>query len=360
MSHHFDTQFATGDPRLNVADAYLFDAAPDRTVMVMTCSTDAGLSAPAAFHPGALYEFRFDTTGNGCDDTGFQLRFTNPIERADQGPRQEFTVHYVIGADLDVDPAQHIAGKQLFSAKLNNPSRAGVIDGFAGLVGDMWAADPLAVSTMLNDFYLDRRFEETASANRRNLSARRNAMAIVLEVPNALIGDGQVTMWSSISLYGHSTKAQVSRFGLPLFTHIILSSWRQPLIERYNQVGPQHDTELFAEPVRHFVADFSALAGLGRISKPYAAGVAAKLIPTVLPHTLGSPAMFTTETINGHPLRADAFDVMVSLAAGRSLRGGVAPDTSRLLDVFPYYSPPYTAAEQRGLLPMPRHGAAAL
>ena len=42
MSHHFDTRLATRDPRLNVADAYLFDAAPDRTVMVMTCSADAG------------------------------------------------------------------------------------------------------------------------------------------------------------------------------------------------------------------------------------------------------------------------------------------------------------------------------
>ena len=68
--------------------------------------------------------------------------------------------------------------------------------------------------------------------------------------------------------------------------------------------------------------------------------------------------MFTTETINGRPLRADAFDVMVSLAAGRPLRCGVAPDTSRLLDVFPYCGPPHTPAEQRGLLPRPSHGAA--
>ena len=350
MSHQFDTQLATRDPRLNVADAYLFDATPDRTVMVMTCCADTALSAPTAFHPAALYEFRFDTTGNGRDDTGFQLRFTEPTQSAEQGLRQEFTVHYVTGVDVDVDPAQHIAGKQLFSAELNNPSRVGAIDGFAGLVGDMWAADAFAVSTMLNAFYLDRRYEDAAYANRRNLFARRNAMAIVLEVPNALIGDGQVTMWSSISLYGHSIKVQISRFGIPLFTQLFLSSWRQPLIERYNQVGPQHDTEPFAEPVRHFVADFSALAGLGRISEPYAAGVAAKLIPTVLPYTLGSPAMFTTETINGRPLRADAFDVMVSLAAGRPLRCGVAPDTSQLLDVFPYCGPPYTAAEQRGVV----------
>ena len=49
---------------------------------------------------------------------------------------------------------------------------------------------------------------------------------------------------------------------------------------------------------------------------------------------------------------------MVSLAAGRSLGDGVAPDVSRLLDVFPYYGPPYTTVEQQDLLPMPRRGIA--
>ena len=72
--------------------------------MVMTCSADAGLSAPAAFHPAALYEFRFDTTGDGRDDTGFQLRFTDPIQFAEQGARQEFTVHYVTGATSPSTP----------------------------------------------------------------------------------------------------------------------------------------------------------------------------------------------------------------------------------------------------------------
>jgi hypothetical protein len=352
MSDHFDTRLASRDPRLNVADAYLFDAAPDRTAMVMTCSADAALSAPATFHPAALYEFRFDTTGNGRDDTGFQVRFTEPIERAEHGPRQEFTVHYATGVDL----AQRVAGKPVFSAELNTPRRVGVVDGFAGLVGDMWDADAFAVSMMLHAFYADRRFDETVYANRCNTFARRNVMAIVLEVPNALIGEGQVAMWCSISLYGHTVKAQVSRFGIPLFTKLFLSSWRQPLIERYNQVGPRRDIELFAEPVRRFVAEFSALAGLGRISEPYAAGVAAQLIPTVLPYTLGSAAMFTTETINGRPLGADAFDVMASLATGRSLGDGIAPDVSRLLDVFPYYGPPYATVEQRGPLPLPRLG----
>ena len=119
-------------------------------------------------------------------------------------------------------------------------------------------------------------------------------MAIVLEVPNALIGEGQVAMWSSISLYGHATKAQVCRFGIPLFTELFLSSWRQPLIERYHQVGPQRDIELFAEPVRRFVAEFSALAGLGRVSEPYAAGVATQLVRNVHTHPTLSEALQET------------------------------------------------------------------
>jgi hypothetical protein len=362
MSHHFDTRLANRDPRLNVADAYLFDAAPDRTVMVMTCCADAALSAPAAFHPAALYEFRFDTTGDGRDDTGFQIRFADPIGHPEHGPChgpcQEFTVHYVTGADLAVDPAERMAGKPVFSATLNTTRRVGAIDGFAGLVADMWAADAFAESRMLHAFYANRRFDETAYASRCNTFARRNVMAIVLEVPNALLGEGLIAMWSSISLYGHTVRAQVSRYGIPLFTELFLSSWRQPLIECYNQVGPERDVELFAEPVRSFVAEFSGVAGLGRIGEPYAAGVAAQLIPTVLPYTVGSAAVFTTDTINGRPLGADAFDVMASLAAGRSLGDGVAPDVSRLSDTFPYCGLPYTTVEQRGLLPMPRHGIA--
>ena len=358
MSHHFDTRLATRDPRLNIADAYLFDAAPDRTVMVMTCSGDAALSAPTAFHPAALYEFRFDTTGDGLDDTGFQVRFIDPVERAENGQRQEFTMHYVTDDDLAVDPAQRVAGKPMFSAELNSPGGSA-----RSTVSPVWSAT-CGPPTRSPCRPCSTRSTSTGASKKPHTRigvspfARRNVMAIVLEVPNALIGDGQVTMWSSISLYGHSVTAQVSRFGIPLFTQLFLSSWRQPLIERYNQVGPLRDFELFAEPVRRFVAEFSALAGLGRISEPYAAGIAAQLIPTVLSYTMGSAAMFTTETINGRPLGADAFDVMVSLAAGRSLGDGVAPDVSRLIDYFPYFGPPYSAVEQQGLLPMPRRGIA--
>jgi hypothetical protein len=352
MSHHFDTRRAARDPRLNIADVYLFDAAPDRTAMVMTCCTEGALSASAAFHPAALYEFRFDTTGNGRDDTAFQVRFTDPVDGSEHG-RQEFTVHFVTGADLAAEPAHHVTGKPVFSAELKTVRHVGTIDGFAGLVGDMWAADRSAVSAMLNAFYEERCFDDAAYGARCDHISRRNVMAIALEVPNALIGDGQVAMWSSISLCGRTVRAQVSRCGIPFFSQLFLSSWRQPLVDRYNQVGPLHDVKLFAGPVRRFVAEFSALAGLGRLSEPYAIGVAARLIPTALPYRLGTAATLTTEAINGRPLDTDAFGVMASLAAGRSL--GAASDVSRPLDVFPHVGPPYTAGQPTMCKEMEHH-----
>jgi hypothetical protein len=348
MSQRLDTRLAASDPRLNLADMYLFDAAQDRTAMVMTCHTDAASPVQSVFHPAALYEFRFDTTGKGRDDTAFQVRFTEPIAEDQGGKRQEFTVHYVTGHDLDIAPAHCVTGKPIYSSELNSPRRIGAVDGFAGLIGDMQAANAPAVSTMLHAFYVDRRFDEAAYANRFAKSAFRNVMAIILEVPNVLIGDGQVSMWSSISLCGRTVISQVSRCGIPLFSQLYLSPWRQPLVDRYHQVGPPHDVKLFAGPVRRFVAEFSALAGLGRLSESYAIGVTARLIPTALSYTMGSAATLTTETINGRPLGADASDVMVSLAAGRSLGDAVAPDVSRLLDVFPYCGPPYPTAEPAG------------
>ena len=49
MSHHFDTKFAKEDPSLNLGDLYLFQGAPDTTVMAMTINPDVVLSAQIPF-----------------------------------------------------------------------------------------------------------------------------------------------------------------------------------------------------------------------------------------------------------------------------------------------------------------------
>jgi uncharacterized membrane protein YkgB len=78
MSHHFDTKLAKEDPSLNVCDLYLFQGAPDTTVMAMTVNPDLVLSAPDTLHVEGLYAFRLDLNGDAREDVVFKFRFNEP------------------------------------------------------------------------------------------------------------------------------------------------------------------------------------------------------------------------------------------------------------------------------------------
>ena len=56
------------------------------------------------------------------------------------------------------------------------------------------------------------------------LSLEVTVSAIVLEVPNRPIGEGTVRAWATASLVGHAPEVQVSRWGLPMITHIQTSA----------------------------------------------------------------------------------------------------------------------------------------
>jgi hypothetical protein len=68
----------------------------------------------------------------------------------------------------------------------------------------------------LNAFYTDHRYHGDAFSHRQDYFAKRKIMALVLEVPSHLIGEGRVHGLATTSLYGHAPKMQVQRWGLPL------------------------------------------------------------------------------------------------------------------------------------------------
>jgi hypothetical protein len=60
----------------------------------------------------------------------------------------------------------------------------------------------------------------------------------VLEVPSELIGKGQINAWATISLLGHAPEVQVSRWGLPMVTHLFLDDPSdQEVKEQFNAAG---------------------------------------------------------------------------------------------------------------------------
>jgi hypothetical protein len=352
MSHHFDTQVAKDDSRLNILDLYIFEgAAPETTAMILTTNPDAGIFAPLTLHPEGLYAFRFDTNGDGNADIAFKFVFGEPryVSGDDSRHEQRFRVLRAVGGEL---PGH--AGELLVEGVVGET--AGTAEGIQAYVGraaELWAADAFGFFTVVNGMFADHRYPTTAFNRKSNLFAGRNNMATVLEVPNSLLGVDQVAAWATVSLFGHAPEVQVYRWGLPLFTHLYLSDPHTPeLSARFHQTVPSEDCQLFTTAVSEFVQTFAHLAG--QISDPagYASALVPRLVPAVLPYQIGSTAEFCRTRFNGRPLASDAFDVMLTVAAGTTISDGVAPDFSRIRTEFPYCGVPYDDTEQAGMRPL--------
>jgi hypothetical protein len=352
MSHHFDTAVARDDSRLNVLDMYLFQgSSPDTTAMILTTNPDAGIFAPLALHPEGLYAFRFDTGNDGCEDVAFKFLFDEPEHTDGDDTRhgQRFRVLHATGDGIPGDGGRLIATGTV-GEQTSTPEG---IKAYVGRAAELWAADAFGFFTIVNGLFAESRYATEAFENKNNLFQGRNNMATVLEVPNALLGDGTVHAWATASLYGHAPEAQVYRWGLPLFTHLFLSDPAAAgLTDRYHRSAPADDEALFSMAAHDFIVTFARIAGATDDPDGYASAVIDRLIPAVLPYRVGTAADFSSTEFNGRPLGCDAFDVMLSLASNTPVSDGVSPDVARIRPQFPYCGEPYDDAEQAGMRPL--------
>jgi Domain of unknown function (DUF4331) len=351
MSHHFDTTQAKDDPRLNCCDVYIFSGAPGATVMVMTANADAGISSPDAFHPEGLYALRFDTNGDAREEVVFKFRF-GEVEHVEGDEHKHVQSFQVIRADDG--ELKGLQGKVLAEGQTNQVISTELgIRAFAGIVPELWAADAFAFFTTLTNLFSENKFDASAFQHRENLFLRRNVMAIVLEVPNDLIGAGKVGVWATISLFGHAPEVQICRWGYPLITHLFLSNPSTPeLTAKYHAGSPVDDEQTIGPAIAAFTARLSALASGVADPDAYGRQVASALCPSLLPYELGSHACFSAERFNGRFLTDDAYDAMLTLATNTVVEDGVAPDATRIRTDFPYYGLPFSSAEQAGLGPI--------
>ena len=177
----------------------------------------------------------------------------------------------------------------------------------------------------------------------------------MLEVPSELIGKGKINAWATISLFGHAPEVQVSRWGLPMVTHLFLNDPSdQELKEQFNASVPSEDMLRFAKSIADVAEKMTTYAGSAADPSEYGKLIAARLCPDTLPYELGTSAGFEVASFNGRALGDDALDVMLTLAANTPLVDGLGPDRGHIRKDFPYYGAPYTAEEQAGMTPMSR------
>jgi hypothetical protein len=287
LSHHFDTPTARQDPRLNLCDMYLFAGSPTTTVMAITVNPAATTQTVAPFRDEAIYAIQLDVDDDGLPDVSFKVRFTDHAGSQRYDVIRSSTAHYGLNGDV------------IARGFLNESSdRRNGVRAFAGVVRDPFAGDAQALEQFKAAF-ADGRYEPQAFDNHVNFFHDRTVAAIVLEVPNQLIGNGiQVDAWSTVSLFGHAPEQQVARWGLPLFTHMFLPD--AELRERFNRTAPGEELTAFLT---------------------------------------ASAASFDYTGFNGRGLGDNVMDTMLTLLTNSPLGTGIAPDPRLLAPDFPFLQP---------------------
>jgi hypothetical protein len=352
MSHHFDTKLAKEDPSLNVCDFYLFQGLANTTVMAMTVNPDVGLSAPDTLHREGLYVFRFDLNSDAREEVVFKFRFEEPrhVDGNEHVHVQKFKVLRATGDAIGGEK-----GELLLEGETGKVHSQPGIHVYVGIAPEMFAGDAFALHNFLTAFYKEQRYHGEAFQLRQNFFAHRNVTGIVLEVPNCLIGEGVVRAWATASLSGHAPELQVSRWGLPLITHLFLNDPdHQDVKERFNRSLPSDDLASFSGYIGDFAQKMTTYAGSVKSPAEYGKQVVARLCPVTLPYELGTKAAFDLARFNGRPLGDDVMDVMLTLASNTPLQDGAVPDRNRIRSEFPYFGEPYSKEEQNAVTPVAR------
>jgi hypothetical protein len=263
---------------------------------------------------------------------------------------QPFVVRKATGDDA----RRGDAGESLIEGETGSVATNSGLRAYVGVAPDVFAANT-GFRTLMTAFYEEQRYDGDAFLHQQNPFAKRNVTAIVLEVPNELIGKGKINAWATISLFGHAPEVQVSRWGLPMVTHLFLNDpGDQDAKEQFNASVPSEDIERFAKSIADVAEKMTTYAGSAADPSEYGKLIAARLCPDTLPYELGTSAAFELANFNGRALGDDVLDVMLTLATNTTTVDGLAPDRGRIRKNFPYYGAPYTAEEQVGVRPMPR------
>jgi len=145
---------------------------------------------------------------------------------------------------------------------------------------------------------------------------------------------------------------QVSRWGLPLITHLFLNDpGNQEVKEIYNKSAPSDDIALLSGYLADFTQKMATYAGSAVNPEEYGKQMVARLCPITLPYELGTAAAFDLAGFNGRALGDNVVDVMLTLASNRPLQGRIAPDRNRIRTEFPYFGEPYSKEEQKDVAP---------
>ncbi|MFI1052213.1 DUF4331 family protein [Streptomyces griseoruber] len=333
MSHHQDSAAAKQDPRLDISDVYLFKG-QSGTVFVMNTNP---VSADKGFHPEALYEFHIDTDDDAVQDLTFRCKFLAP----ERDGRQAWVLERLTGAEAtDRNASGALVAAGMTEEIVTTPDG---VKAFVGRAGDPFYLDGTVVTAVLTALRSGAPVDLSAFDPQRasNLFAGTNVTAIVLEVPDELIGSETIGLWSTTALDDHHGGwLQINRCATPLVS--TLFDVTEADFDDYNATDPRDDLANYGDLVLRKVAGLVSANDTHSDPEGYGAATRDIIFPDVLRYQVGTEAGFGAKSRNGRGLAESApeamFEIVLNAPVDMGLDAGDATGTLRA--EFPYLSEP--------------------
>lgn len=345
MSHHLDSPASRQDPRLNLTDLYVFDA-DGSTVLVLVTNTSLaaalGLERTPGFHPEGRYEAKVHLDGSAVEQVTFRLTF----DPADDAGAQRYVVDRLTGPDAADDLAT--------GARVAEGTTGQAITGDGVTVWAGTAADPFYLDLHHLDHVLEGLQHGTpiddgdwAADKAESSFTGSHVEVVVLAVPttDADLRDGrQIGVWGATKL---ATDAggwrQINRAAIPMVWPLFRALGGDDTSPEYARDTLAHPSEDPANDAARIASFVTAAAAPTGVADPDAYGrqVAARLLPDVLPYTVGTPAAFTFAGFNGRALADNAPEVVYGLVTNAAVPTGLlAADAAETRQSqFPYVVP---------------------
>lgn len=319
-SHHFEIATVRSNPKLGLTDLYVFKAPEgDKTVFILDANF---LPKPGEdlLDRSALYSIHCAT------DDSFKQGFTWSFA---------YDGRHVSCHQLDeANAAAGAPGRSLGSFALGKAAELkGGIRAWVGHAKDPFFGNSPGIGAFraeLKEGKYDPQVWSKSSG--KNIFAGRTCCALVLEVPNAMLGS-KINVFSTVAVKDGKGWRQVQYMAKVLMAHSMLFE-DEALKVAFD--GSRPDTQ------KPFVSIFAArIARATHFAKskpdPFAYGdeTARRLLPDVMPYEVGTEAGYLPERVNGRKLTDDAMTTTLTWLLGQPTDHGVK-DPKNYTSGFPF------------------------
>ncbi len=195
-SDHRDSLLLTGDPVADIADVYTFTS-PSNPANLVLAMTVSGFIPPAEagttfFDPNVLYQWKIDNNGDAVEDLVIQAFVTgsgsNQVMHF-RGPVKPSTT----GATNRIDLGPETASVRVSNSATPIVASRNGMTAFAGVRDDPFFFDLVQFKKVIAG--------EAASFRNPGIDtfAGTNVLALVVELPSALLGNTKLGVWGTTS-----------------------------------------------------------------------------------------------------------------------------------------------------------------